>query len=473
MGSIVGREDEISILKDALNSKKSELIVLYGRRRIGKTFLVEEVYKKNMLFQFTGTYKVPLKTQLLSFHENMRTYSKKYKKPTSWIEALYQLNDYILKKKTKSKKVIFIDEFPWIDTRKSNFLKAFENFWNGHASKHKDIVIVVCGSAASYMINKIIKSKGGLHNRLTKRIYLKPFTLYETRKLFLTNGVRLSDYDILQLYMVFGGVPKYLEKIKKGESVAQIIDRICFKKNAFLRGEFTNVFASLFEQDENHEAVVRALADVRKGMTRNEILKKTKITTGGRLSKTLVELEESGFIENYTPYSGKKNSLFRLTDEYSLFYIKFIESTKPTNTGVWKKLYSAQAYKIWSGFSFETICIKHVDQIKEALKISGIHSTHGSWVNRQAHEGAQIDLLIDRDDNVINICEMKFYNGKFSINKKYSENLLEKQNQFIRKTRTNKNIHLSFISTYGLKENIYSRQLVQNTFDSSILFRKL
>jgi DNA-binding MarR family transcriptional regulator len=332
---------------------------------------------------------------------------------------------------------------------------------------------VVCGSAASYMIKNIIKNKGGLHNRLTQTIRLMPFNLNETELLLKQNKVKLSRYDIVQLYMATGGVPHYLQKIKPGESVAQALDRLCFGKDGFLRTEFDNVFASLFDQYENHEEIIRVLATVRKGLTRNEILSKIKIDTGGTLTKTLTDLEESGFIEKYMAYRGTKDALFRLTDEYSMFYIKFIEHTKPAARGLWMKVQRRQPYKIWSGFSFETICIKHVEQIKEALKIGGIHSTHGSWIQKKAKQGAQIDLLIDRDDNVINLCEMKFYAVPFTMDKKCASDIAKKTDAFCESTKTKKSIYTTFITAYGVTPNGYSRQHIQNELTMDDLFAKL
>jgi AAA+ ATPase superfamily predicted ATPase len=353
------------------------------------------------------------------------------------------------------------------------WIPAFDNFWNSRASKRKDVVVVICGSAASYMIKSIIKNKGGLHNRLTQAIQLIPFNLQETELFLKYNKVKLGRYDILQLYMAIGGVPYYLEKIKPGESVAQAIDRLCFTKNGFLRTEFTLVFASLFDQSDNHEAIARTLATVRKGLTRSQIVSKIKIDTGGTLTKTLSELEESGFIEKYIPYRGTKDSIYRLTDEYAMFYIKFIENTKPTSRGLWTKVQGQQSYKTWCGFSFETICIKHVEQIKEALKIGGIHSTHGSWIEKNSPNSAQIDLLIDRDDNVINLCEMKFYTGPFTIDKKYGGEIAKKVDSFCGNTKTKKSVFATFITTYGVTPNAYSRQYVQNELTMDDLFIEL
>jgi AAA+ ATPase superfamily predicted ATPase len=471
--SVIGRLKEIRILENALDSNYSELIVVYGRRRVGKTFLIRETYKKQIHFEFVGMHKASVREHLKLFSMTLFNYSgKKRNIPGTWLEAFQQLKEYCDSLKGSKKKVLFIDEFPWIDNNKSSFLKAFDNFWNSYVNKRKDLVVVICGSAASYMINKIIKNKGGLHNRLTEKIRVEPFNLFETAALLKKNNIKLSHYDILQLYMVMGGIPHYLQKILPGESAAQSIDRLCFDKDGFLRNEFSNVFASLFEQTDNHEKIIRILGDVRKGLTRKEILSKTKLPSGGNLSRTLNELEISGFIEQYSPVGRVKNRLYRLVDEYSAFYLKFIEKNKTSKNGVWNKLRQQASFNSWSGFSFENICIKHVEQIKQALHIAGVHSNNYSWADKNPEHAAQIDLLIDRDDHVINLCEVKFHNTPFSIDKKYAAELLQKRNAFLMSSNSKKSIFITFISTYGLKENEYSKEIVQNSITMEGLFNE-
>lgn len=471
---LIGRKNEKLILSEASKSNRPELIAVYGRRRVGKTFLVRNVFQNDICFEISGIHSSSMREQLLNFHIILKSKGFNTNKPGTWIEAFDQLSQYLDTLSGQRKKVVFLDEFPWLDTRKSNFLPAFENFWNSYAQKRQDLIVIICGSAASYVVKKIIKNRGGLHNRLTRKIHLLPFNLNETEQFLQNHLVKLSRYDITQLYMAIGGIPQYLEFIRPGESVAQIIDRLCFAKEGFLRTEFDNVFASLFDMHENHEDIIRALANIRKGLTRNEILKQSKINTGGTMTKTLLELEESGFIEKYVPYGQKsRDALYRIIDEYCLFYLRFIENSIPSATGYWTKLFIQPSYKIWSGFSFETICIKHIDQIKEGLKISGIHSTLGSWFNRNQDENAQIDLLIDRDDHVINICEMKFYNTEFTINLEYSKTLTKKMNAFRSSTGTKKNLFMTFITTYGLTDNEYKKQGVQNELVLDDLFKQL
>ncbi len=470
---IIGRQSEQLTLKRCLESKRPELIAIHGRRRIGKTFLIRQFYHRHLVFEFSGIHQQSMKNQLKNFHLKLQSYYAPTTQPKDWLEAFQNLERYLNTLMGTRKKVVFLDEFPWLDTRRSGFLSAFDNFWNNYASKRTDLIVVVCGSAASYMIQNIIQSKGGLHNRITQQIHLEPFNLFETELMLKHNRVKLSRYDIMLMYMAIGGIPHYLEKILPGESVAQIIDRLCFQKNGFLRTEFNAIFASLFDYHDNHERILRLLASVRKGFSRNEILSKIKLKSGGTLSKTLTELEASGFIQKYMPYKSSKDALYRLTDEYSLFYIRFIESTVPSTGPVWLNLGNQNNFKIWCGFTFETVCIKHVEQIKEALKIRGIHSTNGSWTSKRTDEKVQIDLLIDRDDRVINLCEMKFYNAPFEIDKKSVENIQRKVSVFSSETKTKKNVFVTFISVYGIKKNMYSHQFIQNELTIDALFTPL
>jgi len=467
---LIGREEERDILLDALNSGHSELVAIYGRRRIGKTFLIREVYAGHMNMEFAGMHRGSLRQQLKNFHMALPAKLRKGGPPADWLDAFQLLGRYFDGLRGKRKKVLFIDEFPWLDTHRSGFLAAFSHFWNSYCTKRKDLVVVICGSAASYMVQRVVNNKGGLHNRLTRRIRMAPFNLRETEQLLQHNKVRLTRYDILQLYMALGGVPYYLQLVKRGESMAQAVDRLCFQAQGYLRGEFQNVFASLFDHAGNHEAIVRALAGVRKGLTRTAIQRKSRVASGGTLTKTLSELEESGFIEKYLPYDAKKDPLYRITDEYTQFYLRHVEGAKPVRRAYWAKEMGTPAYRAWSGFTFETICMKHVEEIKAAIGITGIRTTEGSWIGKGDESGAQVDLLIDRDDNVINLCEMKFANGSFTIDKKYAKELMTKMEAFRSSTRTRKSIFITFVTTHGLRQNAYSRQLVQNELTMEALF---
>lgn len=471
MSNLIGRKKEKEVLKEIKESSHSELVAIYGRRRVGKTFLVREFFANDIVFDVTGMFSGKMHDQLQNFNKELNKSNKRKKKsidvPKSWFQAFSQLESYLDTLKSKKKKVVFIDEFPWIATAKSKFLMSFENFWNSYCTKRNDLIIIICGSAASYMVKNIIKSKGGLHNRITRKIRLLPFNLKETELFLKSRGFKYTKYDIIQLYMAIGGVPHYLEKLKKGNSIAQNIDLLCFEKDGVLNNEFNQLYKSLFKNSEKHILIINTLSKVNKGLSRKELINKSKIPSGGDFSLKLDELIESGFVSRYSYYQNKKQlTLYRLSDEYSKFYLKFISKNKNGGTGTWQRLHQSQAFNSWSGFVFETLCLKHIQQIKRALRIDAIYSTNSSWFNNNA----QVDLLIDRDDNIINLCEMKFHKTEFTINKKYYQNLKNKITEFQNYTNTKKNIFITMISTYGVKQNQYYNELVENDLKMDILF---
>jgi AAA+ ATPase superfamily predicted ATPase len=470
--TIIGREHEQAILHEVYSSEHAELLAITGRRRIGKTYLIKSFFGKKIDFEFSGILNADTTQQLQGFGISIRASFKKTKKtpnPNNWMDAFYLLTRNLDSLRKKKKMVVFIDELPWLDTHKSNFLSAFDWFWNSWAV-NKNILVVICGSAASWMINKVINNKGGLHNRVTKRIHLAPFTLTETELFLKKNGITLTKYHILELYMVFGGVPHYLKAIKKGESVAQSVARICFKKDGLLVNEFDNLYKALFSQSKQHVDVIFALASKRMGLTRMEILTYTKMKDGGTFTKILDELEWSGFIASQQGFGKiKKSTLYRLTDEFSLFYIKFMFKKKNVN---WQQLSITPAWKTWSGYAFENICIKHIQKIKDALGIGNVY-TEVSGFNHSGklHQpGTQIDLLIDRNDQAINICETKFYQAPFKISKSYANELRQKRDVFQQVAHPRKSLFITFITTYGLLQNSYTAELVKQEVTMEDLF---
>ena len=477
MKELIGRKEEIEILQSALKSNEAEMVSVIGRRRVGKTFLINNVFDKNIVFSMTGIQYSPMEEQLRNFSYQLNEYAKTkipYKVPKDWLEAFQILISFLKKKLKGEKRVVFFDELPWIATPRSGFLRGLSFFWNSWAVQ-ENIVVVICGSAASWMIKKVVHHKGGLHNRITKRIILDPFTLSETEKYLLSRKIRFDRYHILQMYMTMGGIPHYLKEIKGGKSATQNIDQICFSKTGLLKDEFTKLYASLFSNPENHIAVIRILSKKRKGLTRKEIVKYGKIPEGGSIQRVLEELEQSGFISIYLPFGKKKKEkLFRLTDEYSLFYLQFIEGKIFKEKQIWEKLSQTQACKTWSGYAFESICLKHISAIKKALRISGVYTEASSYVKKGTAEekGLQIDLLIDRNDHVINLFEIKFYNNTYTITKKEAEELRNKMGLFQRVTKTRKQIFWSFITTFGLEENMYSLDLMNQSLTMNDLFEE-
>jgi AAA+ ATPase superfamily predicted ATPase len=467
---MVGRNYESNRLKASLKSESSELIAIYGRRRVGKTFLVRNVYEKHIRFEVTGLYGGGQDKQLDLFFDELKKVSTKFKeddRPTNWKGAFELLKLHLNSLRSKGKKVIFIDEMPWLDTHKSDFRMYLGHFWNTYCEKRNDIIIVLCGSAASYMVQNVISNKGSLHARLTYKLHIKPFTLHETKEFLKRKNINWGNYHILHLYIAIGGVPHYLNKVIKGESVVQTIQRLCFDSNGDLVNEFDEIFESLFSHSTSHINIVKALGSLGKGISRDELIKKAKHAGGGAFTRALEELIASGFVTKYPAFDKKNKKMrYRLTDEYSKFYLKYIEPTKNQGENYWKTLFQQQSYISWAGFNFETICLKHVAQIKKALKIQGIHSINSSW----SAEGTQIDLVIKRADNWINVCEMKFYAAPYKITKKELDNLRNKLARFKDDTGTRDVVVLTMITTYGVVEDENFHEIVENSFDMDILF---
>lgn len=472
---LIGRKEEKEILQEALSSPEAEMIAVIGRRRVGKTFLVRTVYQKQIVFEITGLQNASKDQQLENFALQLAEASGAtlpIRPPSSWLEAFALLITYLKTLDQKNKTVVFLDELPWLATHKSGFLNGLSYFWNSWAVK-QNIVVVVCGSAASWMIQKVVNNRGGLYNRITKRIFLEPFTLSETEVYLQSRNIHFNHYQIVQLYMAMGGIPHYLKEIKGGKSAVQNINQICFSKTGILKSEFLRLYPSLFANAEHHMAVIRALAAKRQGLTRNEITQISKVPEGGSTSRVLEELMHSGFISAYRPYGRKKKEkIYRLVDEYSLFYLSFIEGNEDEGPDTWHHLSQTQVYKIWTGYAFESLCLKHIAQIKKALGISGIYSTSSSFYKKGTvgEPGTQIDLLIDRKDGVINLFEIKYHNEPFTVSKAYAENLRNKLSIFRETTRTRKQLFLILIATFGLKENQHSLGLIAQTLNIEDLF---
>jgi uncharacterized protein len=480
MEKLVGRAREIKLLRDVLVSPKAELIAVYGRRRVGKTHLIQSVYKDQIVFEFTGMNSSNQAEQLENFALTaqttfMRNLALPIAMPQSWLQGFRMLINLMEHTKREEKKVIFIDEFPWLDNKKSGFLAAFDHFWNSWAVKQDDLVVVICGSAASWMIQNIVRNKGGLHNRITQRIRLEPFNLYETALFLRNKHINLGQYDIVQLYMVTGGIPYYLDTIRPGESTTQIIDRLCFSKDGALRNEFKDLYPALFGRAEKHIAVIRALGEKMSGLNRNEIIQACAFKTGGTLTKVLDELLESGFISEYLPFNKTtKEVVYKLSDEYSLFYLKFIENSKASGLGTWQLKSKEQSWQSWRGFAFENLCLKHVPQIKKALGISGIHTDQSVWryAPKSGENGAQIDLLIDRQDHCINLFELKFYKDVYEMTAQDAAALRSKRSIFQQKTGSKKTIFITLLTTFGAKPNEHYLEVVQNQLQMGVLFEE-
>jgi len=456
---LIGRKKETTHLLEAIKSKEAEFIAITGRRRIGKTYLVRQVYKDNLAFEITGIQNATLQEQLSNFRFSIAQYFEDtvIEKPTNWQHAFEQLIDLLIINKQKTQ-ILFFDEMPWLAGKNPQFLKGLSFFWNSWASKNK-IVLIACGSATSWIVKQLILNKGGLHNRVTRQIILRPFSLSETKAYLQSQSIQLNNYQITQLYLTTGGVPYYLKLVRKGKSVSQIISALFFDIDAVLKNEFKNLYASLFLHSEKYISVVQACYQKWQGINSKELIAATKLKSGGTLTNMIEDLVMSGFLQEIYPINNKsKNKIYRLVDEFSIFYLKYLKAASQTD---WQTVSKTPSVSSWQGFAFENLCFKHIDRIKDKLGVSGVNSRIYSYkeIGKDTNKGVQIDMIIERDDLIINLCEIKFYNKEFVITKQYKEELehkIFKLQQVISRKQT---IHLTLITTFGVKENKYSNMV--------------
>lgn len=468
MEKLIGREAEIQELKRCYKSDSAQFVAIYGRRRVGKTFLVDEVFKNLITFRHAGlspieqeSKKNALKKQLTNFHYSLMTQGMpKSKCPKSWLEAFFMLEQLLQSKDDgKTRQVVFIDELPWMATARSGFITALEAFWNGWACHRDNIMLVVCGSATSWISDNLINNHGGLYGRLTCEIKLSPFTLKECELFFNKKNVRLSRYDIVQSHMAVGGTPYYLDYFEKGLSLAQNIDNLFFKKSAKLKDEFDRLFASVFSSPEDSKKIISVLSTRHSGFTLKEISDKTGITQNGALSKLIKALVSSEFVLPYTPFGKRRREVrYKLIDPFCIFYLRYVQYNKNYDTNFWHDNQNTQAIVSWRGYAFEEVCLQHISQIKAALGVQGVASQQSSWVlsGTDDEEGAQIDLLINRADHVINLCEMRFYNDEYKVDKSYYMKMNRRVNLLLEHIPRNTAIHTTLITTFGLAYNEYS-----------------
>lgn len=471
---IIGRENEQRNLLSLLDEQDSQFCVVYGRRRVGKTYLIRETFNYSFTFHHSGLAQTDKRGQLTAFRDSLRIQGlPKCTTPKSWLEA-FQMLRTLIEKAPDGKKVIFIDELPWMDTPKSNMISALENFWNGWATARvqKDIVLIVCGSATSWITKNLLRNKKGLRGRINSKIKINPFTLSECESFASAKGLGMSRKDILETYMILGGIPYYWSFLQRGKSMPQNIDKLFFAENADLADEFDALYSMLFKQPENYINVIRALTRRKAGLTRAEILSETKLSDGGTFTKILEELEQCGFIRSYASLTTpKKGELIQLIDNYTLFYFHCIKKNAFSDTEYWMHTCRSAEHNVWAGLAFERVCLQHVDKIKSALGISGTLVNVCSWHTPKTpeHPGAQIDLLFVRADSVINLFEMKYSSDVYTVTAKYADQLRTKFSTFSNVTNTRYALHPVMLSTYGLHRNEYSG-ILQNELTMDCLF---
>ena len=440
------------------------MVAVYGRRRVGKTFLIKEFFHNEFDFVFTGSYETPTSVQLALFHQELQKHTKQELPiPKNWFEAFDRLRVY-LGSLSKERIVLFFDELPWIDTPKSNFLTAFSYFWNNWASTRDGLKLFICGSSTSWMMDKIIGAKGGLYNRCSHTIYLSPFTLNEVEQQLQHRGIVWTRYQITEAYMIFGGIPYYIDMLDKSQPFAQNIDNLFFRQGAPLRTEYEFLFRSLFKEATLHRQIIEVLSSSGKGLTLQEIKDELGLSSGGTITKVLKDLQLCDFIRAYKSIGKQtKGMMYQLTDLFTLFHLRFVANNNGQDHHFWSNMRENPSRMTWRGYAFEQVCLQHIPQIKEAIGIKAVLSNVCSWscptfIDNDGNEwkGTQIDLLIDRRDEVINVCEMKFANDTYIIDKDYEVLLRRRLTTFRHLTRTRKALHLTMITTYGISQNSHS-----------------
>jgi len=454
--NIIGRNKEQKRLQELYKSDKPEFVAIYGRRRVGKTFIIRQMFENEFVFDLAGLANANTEQQLLNFNIAINhSGNQGFELVKQWLFAFEQLRT-LIEKSQKQRKVVFIDEISWLDTPHSGFISALEHFWNGWACSRNDLILIVCGSATSWIFNKLINNHGGLHNRLTATIYLQPFTISETAFFLQSQGIEYSRYQLAECYMITGGIPYYLSKMKRGLSLSQNIDSMFFERDAELKNEFYNLYASLFRGATDYIKIVEALSKKAKGLTRSEILEATKMQSGGTFSEIIKNLESCGFIRRYSlPTKRKREALYQLLDAFTLFYFKYMDKFDGHDEHFWSNTANSSLHNAWSGYAFEILMLLHANEIKRALGISGIQSAIYAWRSEHCQPAAQIDLVIDRKDGIVNLCEIKYSQTQFAIDKGYEENLRNKIAVFKEETKTRKAVHLLMITTFGLQKNKY------------------
>lgn len=478
MSEIIGRKQEIRELLSIYRQKQAKLVAVYGRRRVGKTYLVRELFKDQFAFYHTGVSPLELKdgnllrAQLEAFNASLiRFGADQVSSPVSWFEAFERLITLLEKHGSKERMVVFIDEMPWMETPRSGFMTAFEHFWNGWGAGCDNLMLIVCGSATSWIQDHLINSYGGLYDRVHAEIQLSPFSLCEAEQLLRMQGVTLSRYDILQLYMTVGGIPMYLSYVQPGKSLAQIIDGLYFNRKAKLKDEFERLLNSVFKNPEHYKKVIQLLAKRQSGYNRDDISRMTGIPSGKGLTEILKALEASDFIEFYKPFENhQRNRRYRLIDPFCLFYMNQVEG-RHRGENYWRDNENLPSLNAWRGRAFENACLGHIEQVKAALGIAGVSSENSAWTlqGMEGEDGMQIDLIIDRADRVVNLCEMKFVNTEFEVRKEYEMKLRHRLNWMREHIGKRQNVQMTLITTYGLKYGIHSG-VFQTTVSLDSLF---
>ena len=456
---MIGRQRELEDLTEYCRSSKAELICVYGRRRVGKTYLVENAFGGLFSFSATGSEDKRDRTQLKVFHNALRQFGcqERYM-PNDWFDAFGRLRSILesadVARSMEGRRVVFLDEFPWFASKRSEFLFAFADFWNSWASRQDDMVVIVCGSATSWIIKNLFENTGSLYNRITRQMYIAPFNLHETEQMAESLRLGWSRDAILQCYMVFGGLPYYIDMLDRRKSLAQNIDALCLDVHGPLKREVPHLMEATLGNSPLHRDILRKLSTSKAGIRRKDLVDSLQDGNSGSLKRALDDLEKCGYIRKYkNRYEKRKPTVYQLVDPFLLFSFRFIEGKEPSS---WSAFSGTQAYYAWRSNAFEIACLCHLRQIKHAIGISGVQTECFPWKSSMSDPGVQIDLVIERADKVTNLCEMKYTDEEFSIDEEHEQKLRYKRQVFLDESKTGNVCLLTLVSAHDLKESIHS-----------------
>ena len=463
MEAIIGRKAEIKRLTAAVDSPRSEFIALYGRRRVGKTFLINQVFRNQFIFKMTGVIEGTLKDQFTAFADAMSDYGYDIPEmPKDWMSAFIMLKNALKQKVNSGERcIIFIDELPAMDAEGANVASAVGYFWNNWASQFDNIVFIICGSATSWMITNVIDSKGGLHDRITVEMPIHPFTLKEVESYLESQRFIWNRQIILQAYMIFGGIPYYLSLLDREESLVQNVDRMFFSQDMQMRREFRRLFNTLYKNPDRYIDVIKALSKSREGLTRGELAKELKCANNGHLGKQLEDLVFCDLIRKNVVREKEiksKDSIYQICDFFSLFYMAFIDKAE-VEMQYWAHHINTPEINSWMGLTFERICMAHIQQIKHALHIDTISTISYSWRSKTSTPAAQIDIIIERADKIVNICEVKYSQDEYNLNKEEYDKICKRKNVFIQETGLRHAPWITMITTEGVAQGKYSEMI--------------
>ena len=462
MDRLFGRASEQEQLDRLLVSGQAEFIALYGRRRVGKTFLVKEHLRGKITFYVSGVIDEDAEAQKKSFQTALEEHGAPAPRGNAWMDYFLSLKQFLQLKVSDNKPcIVFIDEIPCLDTPRSGFIGALDHFWNTWASDHTNMKLIVCGSATSWIIKNLVDSHGGLHNRLTATIHLHPFTLKETEDYLKQRHFNWNRNTIAQLYMIFGGVPFYLSLLSPKETLAQAIDRLYFQRDATLENEYKRLTASLFRSPEPYYRIIETLAQHQQGITREEISQLTGLGTGGNLTRMLTELEHCDFIRSYYTRGRKvriNSCFYQLTDLFSLFHLHF-RKKGINDPHFWENNINTPQVNTWLGLAFERIVLQHIEQVKKALGIERMGVNYYAWRSRTSQPASQIDLVLDRADNIVNICEMKYAKDAYLMTEEDEVKMRRRQSTFLLETRSRQATRPTMITPFGLQPNTHSSEI--------------